>query len=131
MNGSNFLSGQLTGQYHPAKAQRTQPANLLYSTIIGLSGSVERKMRGETKQGHILYQDSIYPSLLELLKKLLGGRELVVINQRIDGNINTRLKLMSILTKLSDVVNAIAYGSTGSETRSTDIDGICAMIDGS
>jgi hypothetical protein len=38
---------------------------------------------------------------------------------------------MSILTKLSDVVNAIAYGSTGSETRSTDIDGICAMIDGS
>ena len=63
-------------------------------------------MGGE--EGHVLHQNGINLDISQLLKKLAGGLQLVVVDNGIDGYIDLGLELAGVVTQLGNVSNTIA-----------------------
>jgi hypothetical protein len=129
---TDFIDRQFTRQNHTLEALMLQPFHFRRRTVIGLRRGVKRyRWKVHLQDSHILHQDSIYSSLLQFANQLLGCSQLIVKDYRIDSHIDTSLKLVGILTKLTNVVDTIANSSTGSESGSPNIDGIGTMVNGS
>ena len=139
VNPSYLIGRKFTSKHNAGKAQVTQPAHFLRSTVIGLRRSMELERIGRsltilrfhfTQQRHILHEDSIDTSLCQLLYELSGGFKFIVIEDSVYSNIYLHTKRTGIVTKTTDVVDTVPNSRTGSKTRGTDINGICTMVYG-
>ena len=93
----------------------------------------KRKEEGgeRREQCHILNEDGIYPTLLQLVEQLAGGLQLVVVDDGVDGDIDLSLELMGVAAQLGNIGHAVASSSTGTEALRTNIDSIGTVVDGS
>ena len=133
MNLGNLFGRELTRQNGTRKTYLLEPTYLVGCAVIGLRRGVnlERLTVHKLQQAHILHQDGVnaYPG--QLINQFLRLVELMIVNDGVERNINFGTKLMSIITKLANIVDAVAYGCTGAKLGRTDINGIGTMIDGS
>ena len=67
-------------------------------------------------------------NLGQLFKQLLGIRQFVIVDDRINGDVDLRIKLMGIAAQLGDVIDAVASGGTGAKMRSTYINGVGTVV---
>ena len=82
------------------------------------------------QQSHILYQNGINTYLGQLVNQFLDLIQLIIVNNCVKRYVYFYAIRMSVFAKLTDIVDAIANGRTGSEFRCSDIYGIGTMIDG-
>ena len=130
MDRRNLLQREFTGKHGSHEALLTQPAHLLDTPVIRLRGSMKRQLT-HREDGHILHQDGIHTSLAQFAQQLAGGIQFLVIDNGIDGDIDLRAEAMGIVTKLTNIIDAVAYSCSRSKTGSTDIDCISPMVYGS
>ena len=87
---SGYLGGrQLAGQHDTAEALMLQPAHLGRRAIVGLGRSVQG-YRGEIhfQDAHVLNENGIGSCLIELMDELLHSRQLVIVDNRVDGDVD-------------------------------------------
>ena len=80
-------------------------------------------------KSHVLDEDGIDTSLLQLLNELAGGIEFTIVEDGIDGGVDLHSEGMGIVAELADIADAIAHCCTGSETGSAYIDRIGTVVD--
>ena len=137
MDGSNFLYRQFASQHDTTKAQVAQPAHFLDCPIISLRGGMKLHIPqpwfliSQLQQCHILNQDGIGTSILQVEKKTTSSLQFMIVENGVDRDINSHTVTMRILAKLADVIGTVAYGSTSTKLTGTNIDGIGAMVDSS
>lgn len=132
MNLADFIQREFTSQYHTGEAYIMQPLYLFNRTIIGLCRGMcrHRQAAHHLKHSHVLYQNGINTSLRQRLKQPTRGIEFVIIDNGVYRDIDLCTKGMGIVAEFPDIIDTIAYSSTGTKTRCADIDGIGTMIDG-
>ena len=132
MDVGHLLKAQFAGQHRLAEAQLLQQLNLLRRTVVHLCGGMEGN-RGEVhaEQGGVLHDEGIDAEAVEVPDEPFDGGELVIIEDGVDGDVDTDVERMGIFHQLADVVERIACRGTGTEARSTDIDGISTMVNSS
>ena len=137
MDGSDFLNRQFASQHDTTKAQVAQPAHFLCRSVIRLGGGMKLHIPqpwfliSQLQQCHILNQDGIGTSILQVEKKTTSSLQFMIVENGVDRDINSHTVSMRILAKLADVVSTVAYGSTSTKLTGTNIDGIGAMVDSS
>ena len=137
MDGSDFLNRQFASQHDTTKAQVAQPAHFLCYPIIGLRGGMKLYIPQpwflipQLQQCHILNQDGIGTSILQVEKKTTSSLQLMIVENGVDRDVNTHTVTMRILAKLANVIGTVAYCSTSTKLTGTNIDGIGSMVDSS
>ena len=104
-----------------------QPAHLFCRTVIRLCRGMNRHRTLFPKHReycHILYEDSIYTSFLQLTDDTSDSLYLVIVNDGIQRDIDLSTKKMSITAQLSYILDTIPCCGTCTETRRTDIYGV-------
>ncbi len=86
---------------------------------------------GQRQQLHVLNQNGINGDACKLLKQKLYFLFLIIADKRIYCDIHPGSKLMGIGAKSFNVFNTITCCRPGTEMMSTNVDGICTMINGS
>ena len=87
-------------------------------------------MRGaRCKQSHILHEDGIYPTLLQLLQEAARVLQFVVVDDGVDGDVDLSPKLVGIAAKFGNVGYAVARRRSGAKALGTDIHSIGTVID--
>ena len=82
------------------------------------------------QQGGVLHDEGIDTEAVEVPDETFGGGELVVVEDGVDSDVDADTEGVGIFHQVADVVERIAGGGTGTEARSTDIDGIGTMVNG-
>ena len=85
----------------------------------------------ELQQAHILNQYSIDTNLGQLVNKAMNLRKFIVVNYSIERYIYLSIKLMSVIAQLTNIIDAITHGCSGSKFGSSNIYSIGTMINGS
>ena len=84
----------------------------------------------EFYNSHVLNEDRINMSLLQILQEMAHIVELIIIDDGVDGDIDLNTKGMRIVAEFPDIIDTIAYSCPGTKTRRANIHGISTMIDG-
>ena len=132
----DLLQGEFTSQDDTTETLIAKPFRLLRGTGITLGAGMkftEPSIVGSDfrQHAHVLQEDGIDTYLVEFGNHLQCVFQLIVIDDGVDGDVNLRLKLVGVVTKLLDVFQRVAGCRACPETRGTDIDGIGSMLDGS
>ena len=79
---------------------------------------------------HVLHEQRIDTDLCQTGDKILGGLELILIEDGVDGDIDLRAEAVGIVAQRLDILHTVACSGAGTEMVGTDIHGIGAMTDG-
>lgn len=133
VNSCDLLDREFSCEHHPTRPHRQQPAYLLFGAVICLRTGMNLHTQFLSYLHHrnILHDERINTCTLQRLEERWDIIELFLIDNGIDGGIDTHMILMSKATQLSDIVDAVAGRGTGTKAWGTDIHGIGTMEDGS
>ena len=131
MDVPNGVQIHFTCQYGPAEPQLFQKPDAFEGIVVTLRAGVETDGRQvHFQQSEILHNDGVGAQLVQLYNQLAGILQFVVIQQRIDGNIEFGAIQMGIAGQLFQIFQPVAGSLTGAETGRTDVQGICPVVDG-
>ena len=99
-------------------------------SVVHLRAGVQRNGRQvETEQSHVLHNQSIYANAIQFPNQFFRFGQFFIGKDCVEGHVNTGLVQMGMLHQGGNVFQGIAGGHTGSEARSTDIDGVGTVVD--
>ena len=79
---------------------------------------------------HVLHEQGIDTDLCQTGDKILGGLELILIEDGVDGDIDLRAEAVGVVAQRPDILHTVACSGAGTEMVGTDIHGIGTMADG-
>ena len=130
MDVGNLADRQFTGQDYAAEAQRAEPGYLLCRTVVCLSGGMKGQSWIHCQDSHVLNQNGINACISQVGQELASGRQLIVVENGVDGNVDLGLKLVGIETELANVGYAVACGSPRPKAVSPNVDCVCTVVNG-
>ena len=130
-NAANLGQGQLPCQHHLSKADVLEETHLFRAAVIALRRGMQGQGRqGTLQQAHVLDDEGVDASLVELPGVALRLLQLAVVENGVECHINPGLETVGGSGQRCDIGDAVGGGGAGAEGRATDIDSIGAMVDG-
>ena len=131
VNRRNLFQCQFACEHHLTETGLSQKLHFLRRTVIHLRTGMQRNGRKlQTGNPHILHDQCIHTGTVQIPDHGFRVLKFVVFQNRIDGNINTRIVKMCIVHQGGNIFQRISSCRTGTETGSTDVNGIRSMING-
>ena len=81
-------------------------------------------------QAHVLQKKGIRTGIDEFADEGKRVCQFVVVDDRVEGDVDGRTVLMGIRAQCADVLYAVACRLSRTEAGSPDIHGVCPMVDG-
>ena len=128
----DLFQTQLTTKDNLFETKLFQLLHLFHRQVVALRASMKRDGRQvELEQLHVLYDKGIDTRIPAVIGDLAGAFQFAFIQQSIQRHINLGIKQGRVAAKAFDVLNTIRGFFAGTKVRTTDVDGIGAMINGS
>ena len=131
MDGFDLRQGQLTGQHDLREAHVLHELCLFRRANVGLRAGMQLDW-GEVhfQQTHVLHDQYIRACVVHVPCHLACGFELVVAQNRVEGDEDFAVEAMRFLAQAFNVLQCI--GGTGACTKGggTDVHRVCAVVNG-
>ena len=128
MNRVNLLKIQLASEHDLTKANVGEKLGFFYAADIALRTGVQLDGRNVQLQNpHILHDQRIDARIIKAGNQLLGGFQLIIMQNGIERNEDFGTKAMGKRHQLSNILQTVAGVMAGAKTGSTNIDGVCAV----
>ena len=130
-DGADLVQAQLAGQDHAPDADLLQKGHPLGGVVVHLRAGDQGDGRQVAfQQAHVLDDDGVDAQLVELVDQAHGLGQLVVVEQRVDGDVHPRPVGVGVLHQRGDVVQRVADPGPRAKARRADVDGVGAAVDG-
>ena len=121
---------KLTRQYYLREAGSRQHRHLFGRAGVGLGAGVKVDWwQVELKQSHVLHNQRVHAGGIQIFNRAFDFIEFVLIYDGVEGNVNPYSEFMGFFDNAGNIGNGIPGGGTGTESRSADIYGVCAVGD--
>ena len=129
-HGADFGEGQLTGGHDLRKPEAIQKGRLLRGADVALGGSVNFNVgQARLEQAEVLNDERVDPGLLGLVSRLDGRRDLVVVDERVEGHVQARAVVVRQVGHTGEVLKGVARGAACAEGRSPHVHGVGPVQD--
>ena len=129
-NALNLRQRQFARHHYLFETGFFEPLCLFGCAVIHLCRCVERNGRQrEAQQCQILHDEGINSSPIELPNHSLGLGKFVVVENSVEGHVNTCAIEMGKPTQSGNIVHTVACRCPGTKSRSANIDRVGTMED--
>jgi CHASE1-domain containing sensor protein len=129
-DGLDLRPRELARQHHLREAGVLQEARFLRRADVGLRAGVQLDRRQlELQQAHVLHDQRVGAGLVELPGQLARALELIVAQDRVDGDEDARAEAVRVARQTLDVGHRVAGLVARTEIRPADVDGIGTVVD--
>ena len=129
-DGADLRQGQFPVQHEPAVAEALGETRFLRRADGALGGGMEdHPFRSEPRYGRILHDQRVHAGRLQFLQQLPGLRNLLLVNQGIEGHIDPDAEPMRVIAQPADIRHGIAGRLPRPEGRAGDVHGIGPAVD--
>ena len=126
---ANLLQREFACQDHLTESGFGQELHLACRAVVHLRAGMEGYRREvQAEQAHVLHNEGIDPGTIQVPNELLGFGELFVLQDGIEGDIDTDIVEVGILHQLGNVFQGVSGCCTGTETGRTDIYGVGTVV---
>ena len=136
VNGVDFLYRQFSGQHHSVESESCEPFHLFFCSVVSLCACMQFHFRPillhfpyHFSKSHVLHEHSIDPSPVQLFEQDFHVVNFIVVNNGVNGEIHLDTELVGISAQFLYVRDRISGSGPCPKHFSTNIHGVCPMVD--
>ena len=129
MNFGDFFKRQFACKHHLRKARLREELHLLHRAIVHLRAGMKGNGRQvHASDGHVLHNQRIHTSLVELPYHLLRLSQFLIAQDGVHRHIDAGMKKVGIVGQCPYIIHRVSCRCTGTESGRTNVHRISTVV---